>query len=102
MVNYVNFAISQYPSVNWGRTNINRSYFEHAFAKHDMVLASCGGGCGGFNFCGPAPIFGFGFPMYCCNPMIGMYNSFMLGNVVGQSFGLGITLISQLFHKKNS
>ena len=108
MVNYVNYPTVNWPSVNWGNTHFIQSHVYHDIAMHDLALANSQMGCGIFGYGFSAPVCGFGMPV--CgfgispfyNPMIGFCNSFMLGNVIGQSVGLGIRLISQIFHKKKS
>ena len=101
MVNYVNYSMRNCPSATWGVVNTYNSFISRAYAVHDMALANCSGGCGGFGYGVSSPVFGFGFPT-CYYPMMNFCESFMLGNVIGQSVGLGIRLIGQIFHKKKS
>ena len=93
MVDYVNFSTRYLPPVDFGRANLNYRYQMNAINAANSSIAQ-GGSCfgGGFNFYSPMPMYGFGFPMYGCG-FGGFYGAYMLGNVIGQTVGMGVSLV---------
>ena len=94
MVDYVNFSTRYLPSVDFGRANLNNRYQMNAINAVNSYMAG-GGSCfgGGFNFYSPMSMYGCGFPMYGCGFGSGFYGAYMLGNVIGQTIGMGVSLV---------
>lgn len=93
MVNYVNFSSRYIPSVHYDRQNLNNRYISNALMSRNYALSNCD--CSNtflpaFNFMPPTMGVGyFGWSPWMFPPM----QSYMTGNVFGQSIGLGINLV---------
>lgn len=92
-----NYGNRNAPSIHNGRTNIWNRYHNNAVAKQNASIFS---GCCHSHYQSTAPPHMnrggmFGFPMF--NSFgFGISNSWLAGNVIGQTIGLGVKFAPQI------